>query len=96
MKLPREFLVGDTIWRVKFKRHIEHGTDRNFQTLGLCDASIQEIHILLGLSPKERLRVFIHEVIHALEAEFGFVVPHDDVLEKLDRAITRLLLDNFL
>jgi hypothetical protein len=95
MKLPRELVVGDSLWTVKYVRHIPDHETRRFRTHGLCDASEQVILIRTGLAPDERLRVFLHELVHAMEAEHGFELDHD-VLEELDRALARLILDNFL
>lgn len=78
---------------MRFKRKLQDS--KFYETLGLCDASTQTVYIKEGQSEFERLRIWIHEVGHAFEAEYGVEIPHG-LLEKLDRIIARFLLDNFL
>jgi hypothetical protein len=87
---PREILVGEQLWRVRFVRRF---ADR--KQVGQCDASAHVISIMQGLGAAERLRVFVHEVVHALEAEYEFELAHDDV-ETLDEPLARLVIDNYL
>jgi hypothetical protein len=92
---PRELLVGEETWRVRFVRHIPDYETKTMRTHGLCDPSTQTLFILQGLDPAERQRVFFHEVVHALEDEYDFVIPHD-LVEALDTPLARFIVDNYL
>ena len=44
--------------------------------LGLCDPNARTITIKLGQSDTETVKTFIHELIHAIEAEYETPIPH--------------------
>lgn len=91
---PREVLVGDSLWKVKFTRNIP-ARARKKALAGLACPQDQTLYISFGLSPFDRLVVFIHECIHANEDEHGFEIDHD-MLNKLDKSLAQFLCDNFI
>lgn len=64
-------------------------------TLGACDPNDHMIYIKTRQTSEERLKTFCHELIHALENEWNFELPHS-LVSRLEEPIVRLLLDNFL
>lgn len=86
---PRSFSVGDGDWRLRFQRLIEG--DPNIT--GLCDASEKLITLKCGLSKKELLDAFCHELVHAIEEEYGFEIPHH-LVYKLESGLAAFLRDN--
>lgn len=68
MKIPRQLLIGENIWAVRFVRKFGYGEqDKNLR--GLCVPDKSEILISQGLTPRERLETLVHEILHAIEAE---------------------------
>ena len=88
---PREVMIGESIYQVKFVRKIGETDTR--ETLGLCDPNEQVIYIKLGQSPRERLKTLCHELIHCFEFEYGFEVPHH-LVHKLEEPIVAFLMEN--
>jgi len=91
---PRRLRVRGEEWTIKFVRRI--GKDPS--TLGLCDPSDRIIYIRLKQSAVETFKTYIHEVIHAIEAENDFDLPHtqkNDMVDKLEQGIAEVLLNNF-
>ncbi len=62
--------------------------------MGLCDPEKRVIYIRLGQPHSETFNTFIHEVLHAFEAEYDVDVPHETVYT-LERALSDFLLTNF-
>lgn len=90
---PREFVIGDSIWSLKFKRNI--GETTTHITWGLCDVSTNTIYIRLGQTPEERLKTLCHELIHAAEWEFDIEIPHK-LVHQLETPLARFIIDNYL
>lgn len=90
--IPRLLWIDETLWRVEFARKpLQHYDGES--CVGLCDTETNTIHLSMKLGAEERLATFIHELIHAVEDEYGFVVDHR-VVDRLAKAFARLLLDN--
>ena len=87
---PRRLLIGDSHWELKFKRLI---IDNGTKCVGLCDPGDQEILISQGLTSDDRLKTFIHEVLHAMEIEGDFNLDHKHVY-KLEELIFSFLINN--
>lgn len=62
----------------------------DIDNMGVCDPNTRQILILLGMSTKDTLATFIHELLHAMEFEHGIEIPHKAV-HQLDVAIESLL-----
>lgn len=88
---PKEILVGETIFKIKFVNAI--GED----CLGVCikDGREGEILIERGQTPEERLSTYIHEVIHAYELTFRFKLSHK-LVYRFEKIITDYLWVNHI
>lgn len=72
---PREIEIAPGVYyKVKFKRGLE---SKGYMGLAIFDD--QEIWISMGLSPKERLSTFFHEVAHCLDEHYGLKWRHRDI-----------------
>lgn len=91
---PRELLIGDSLWRLKFVRTIPNWANDKRVLVGLACPETQTLYIKTGLTPIDRLAVFIHELTHGLEDEYGFEIDHD-TLNKYDMALARAVFDNY-
>lgn len=87
---PKEVTIGQQVYKIKFVRKIEG----EGSTLGNCDPCNHIIKIKLGQSAAETFSTFVHEVLHGVENEHGFELPHAHVY-KLERAIADFLMVNF-
>lgn len=87
---PREIMVGEDLWAVRFVRRLPEDSQ-----LGLCDPSEQTIYIRLGQTQEERLKTFLHELLHAIEYEYKIVMPHR-LIHRLEDPLARFLIDNYL
>lgn len=93
---PREILVGDSLYKIKFVKKItEPNPAHTTEIVGICDPSEKEILIIQGLGPFERLKAFIHEILHAIEFEHDIDIPHQ-LIYKLEQPIALLMLENLL
>jgi hypothetical protein len=93
---PREILVGDAMYRIRFVRKIKEGTIRqgsDLEVVGLCDPSEKEILIIQGLDPLERFKAFIHELLHAIEFEHDIDIAHK-LIYQLEEPIAAILIEN--
>lgn len=63
---------------------------------GFCQKTkdVKRIVLLKSLSNKVLFETLIHECLHLIEYEEGFEIPHG-LVEKLERPLAKLLLDNF-
>ena len=91
---PRQIQVGDSVWGVRFVRRLADPSPGSI-TWGACDPSDQVIYIRLGQSQTERLKTFLHELLHAIEFEYGFEMPHR-LIHRLEDPLVRFLMDNYL
>jgi hypothetical protein len=97
MRLPKEtqypktVLIGNEQYLIKFLKRLP--SDKGGSTMGDCDSGKKLIRIRMGLSAKERLSTYIHEVLHAMEFEYEIPIKHEMVYE-LETAITDFLIAN--
>ena len=92
MKLPKDIIIGDTVWDiVKTKKLIVEG----YECDGWADVANSKIFIRSNLSHESTLSTFIHEVLHGLDSEYDLELEHK-LIYKLETAIARLLLDNYI
>lgn len=84
---PKKIHFGEEIYTVSFKKGLK--------CFGQTDPSKKLITIKLGLSPRQTLATFIHELLHMIEFDHPLKMSHAMVYE-LEKAITEILLDNFL
>lgn len=88
--VPKELLIGENIWQIKFVRRIE----RDDNILGLCDPGDYTIYIKQGLSCAERGATVLHEIYHSISYEYGFYAMNHRHLDGLAQGLMRLFLDN--
>ena len=91
--IPRTVVVGENVWEVRFVRNMPCA-DKDRGTLGLCCDDDKEILVRLGIGKTEQAKTLIHEILHALEFEYKFSIPHE-LIYKLEEPIYRLLCDNW-
>lgn len=84
---PKEVLVNGETYRVKFVRRIQNDST----LLGLCCSGTKTIWIKKGQNAMERLKTFVHEVLHAFEFEYDIKIPH-----KLIRDLEPIIVDYFI
>jgi Zn-dependent peptidase ImmA (M78 family) len=89
-KYPKEVTIGEATYKIRFVSTIQK--DNN--TLGLCDTSDYVIYIKRGLTPSETIYTFIHEVLHAIEAEYDVDLAHKHIYA-LERGIGDFFMTNF-
>ena len=79
--------VGDEVYQLKFAQKLPDNA------LGYCDPSSNTCYIKLGQSKLETFKTFIHEYLHAIEAVYGFDLPHE-FIEVLEVGVSKFILDN--
>jgi len=84
---PFKIYFGSECYKVKFKK--------NLDCYGKTNSSTKTITIKSGMSKRETFATFIHELLHVIEFEAPIKIKHKTIY-KLERAITELILDNFL
>jgi hypothetical protein len=62
-------------------------------TVGECRFDARQIAIKTGLSKRETIKTFIHEVLHAIEFERGIKIQHKAIYQ-LEDAVFYLLFHN--
>ena len=87
---PKELVIGESTWRVKWRRSIPEGGKG---CVGLCCEEEKIIHIKLGQTRSERVSTFFHELLHAAEVEYGFEIPHR-LIYKLEGPLSKVFLQN--
>ena len=96
MKLPRKnqyptkLQVNKYEYTIVFVDQIEGKT-----TLGLCDFERKVIFIKNKQKPKDNLKTFIHELLHAIEFEFDLGMEHN-LIYKLEDPIFTFLYQNLV
>ena len=85
---PKELVIGENVWRVKFRRKMDPGL------LGLCDPSTYTISIAQKQNPMQTLYTFVHEVLHAIEFENDCIIGEKAVLV-FEKGITDFILENW-
>lgn len=94
MRLPKKIVVGDSLWTIRQVREVPRVKPLQ-ELYGRADWDVELITIKSGLPFPKKLETLVHELLHAIEAEYSIVIPHA-LVHKLDAPIARLLLDNFL
>lgn len=59
-------------------------------TMGSCCSDSRQILIRNDLTPRQKTITLIHEILHAMQFEYGIKIPHESV-DQLDEAIERCL-----
>jgi hypothetical protein len=72
VNLPTSFELRRHKWTVEL---VEEAVDMD-RDHGHCYSETKTIEIWGGLGPARRLRVFLHEYLHAVEVEYCIKIPH--------------------
>ena len=86
---PKEILIGETVWRVRFVRKFRGEPN----TVGLCCEANETIYIRQGLGRVETFKTFLHELLHAVEFEHKIEIPHK-LIYQLELPLTLLIFQN--
>jgi len=84
---PKKIYFADTTYKVVFKKGLD--------CYGKTNATTKVIAIKKGLSERETLTTFIHELLHVIEFEGPVKLKHKKIYQ-LEVCILEILLDNFL
>lgn len=87
--IKREWKVNGSVYTIYFRRKIKH------HLRGLCHGDTKSIDIALGMDMHETLSTVVHELLHAIEFENDFHIPHH-VIYKLEKPLLQFILDNYL
>jgi hypothetical protein len=87
--IPSHFYLKRRKWTVDITEDVLYAADGDVCN-GLCHPDTRTIEIAAQLGPKRRLQIFVHEFLHAVEFEYGIVIPHK-VIYLLERPLVYLL-----
>jgi len=95
MKIPRQVLVKDQIYTVKMVKEVPAKSDgKEMEVAGLCCPSEQILYIKTRMGKVETVRTLFHEILHAIEYEYGITMPHK-LIYKLEAPLAQVIVDNF-
>lgn len=90
---PKQIVVKDSIWEIRFVRKIHFGSAGTYTSYGLCDPGDKVVYIQMRQSPKERLVTFVHEVLHVFEEEYNIQLGHG-IINKLQYPLAEFIVEN--
>lgn len=95
MKIPRELYINGEQWVVRFVTltGMPCGHTRTTLTMGYTCGETQTIYILQKLSARERQITFIHELLHAIEYEYGIDLAHS-LIRQLEGPLAQVIAEN--
>lgn len=85
---PNTMLVGDSVWEIKLVKDIQQS-----DAYGACDPQCKTIYLEMAQTRKEMMSTFLHELIHAIEIEYGLTIRHK-LVNNLEVALTNLIVEN--
>jgi len=88
---PKAVSIRDEVYQIRMVKRIPGETK---DTFGICDDDKKIIWIRRNQSSRGLLRTFIHELLHAVEAEWSVKLRHKKI-NVLEVALEALLMDNF-
>lgn len=93
---PKEIRIKDETYQIRFVPQMRYRDRRGrYKPLyGSCDPEKRSISISKGQGREETFKTFIHEVLHAIEAENDFNIPHH-LVARLEEPLALFFLDNF-
>lgn len=90
MKYPAKIKIKRTQYSIQIVDVCPGGPE----LYGECLGDNKIIFIKKGYSKRFTFEIFLHEVMHALEYEYGFRIPHD-IINQLESPLRRMLFENF-
>lgn len=93
---PAAIKYGRKMYELTLTPMLLEGDRIDDNARGFCQKTkdIQRIVMLKSLSRKVLFETLLHECLHLIEYEEGIAIPHG-LVEKLERPLAKLLLDNF-
>lgn len=85
MKLPSKVRITS-----KVSYDVLFSSDLGEDILGLCDPENKQITLKIDQTKTEMLKVYLHEVVHAMNFEFEIGITEAQTL-KLETAVYKLL-----
>lgn len=95
---PKELVINDDIWIVKFCKKIPERHYGREVIWGLCDPSEMVIYLRYRQKNFDLFCTFVHEMLHAIEHSYDIVIDRAADHPKvyiLEKAIGQILKDNF-
>lgn len=87
---PKTLRIGDTDWSIKFFRKPPDGKK---DTAGLCDGDTQTIYLTQGQKSETLFKIFLHELLHAIEYSYEIDIPHK-LIYKLEQPLADFIIEN--
>lgn len=86
---PKHLNVNGQPYRIKFVKRFKDKAQ-----VGECDPGDRIISIKRGIGQRETFFTLVHELLHAIEFEYGFNINHK-LVYKLERCLSEIILENF-
>jgi predicted metal-dependent peptidase len=90
MNIPKRIKIGDKIFKVKLTDKLVLGD--NFT--GECLYQNLKIHVRPHLAKSVRESTFIHEILHAIYNNLGYLDHDEKKIEELANALHGIIVDN--
>ncbi len=87
--IPRSIKIRGKEWRIHFYKLPFPDEAPNFDVYGWCIPKRRLIYIKMGQTPRERVATRAHELLHAIECEYGISLGHP-VIEALEMPLSDL------
>lgn len=91
---PKELEIGGETYRIRFIPYQKRPEKDGKRFYGYCDNDLRTIEIMRGQGREESFKTLIHEILHAMEFEYEFDIPHR-LVARLEEPLFRFLIDNF-
>lgn len=89
---PKKIVFGTETYRILFRKRVKLNGETCY---AVTDPVNKTIVIQDGLSPRALFSTMIHELFHVIEFDAPVHLKHKTIY-KLEKAVTELILDNFL
>lgn len=83
-----ENVIYEVVWK---KGLIDPAS--NAPAYGLCDLDSKIIYLTMGMDKITAMQTLVHEIMHALEEEWGMDLPHE-IIETLEHPVVLVFILN--
>ena len=90
MKIPNEVKVGGITYAVETVEFLCKGTDGFCAEIDYCDCKIR----LTKSADAKMMRDFLHELVHALFDQCGYINHDEEMIDRLAAALHGVIVDN--